>query len=109
MKDEQKKTEQELTPPSEGLLNPFSDGLAVGAEQTSIASSEATTEAKLGERNWNNTGALWHNRDYPAKSKSAFVGKITVEGKEYKLEAKDVHSDKPRSPALRLFVITHDF
>ena len=61
------------------------------------------------DRDWNNTGALWHNREYPAKSKSAFVGKVTVEGIEYRLEAKEVHSGNPRSPALRLFVIDHDF
>lgn len=67
------------------------------------------TEKEHGERDWNNTGALWNNRQYPAKSRSAFVGKVTVEGKEFKLEAKEVFSDNPRSPAFRLFVIDHDY
>ena len=67
------------------------------------------TDNKHGERDFTNTGGLWHNRDYPVKSKSAFKGTINVRGEEFKLEAKEVFSDNPRSPAFRLFVIDHDY
>ena len=60
MKDGKRRAEQELTPPSEVSLNPFSDGLAIGAASDVEG---ATNEAKQGEHDCNNTGALWHNRE----------------------------------------------